>query len=159
MGADFAGDFRSVGFWGEVALFFPEEIKSGSDIILSDEPYLKYTLGMDYTFRGGIYLEAQFVHGFFTERGRGNLNNFLIAKIEKKYLNNELTLSLAGSLEAKDTDIEESYGTSLFPEVSYRPRDNLELTAGVYIFNWRSGTLLGSLSDQDQVTLQVKMNF
>lgn len=146
-----------MGFWGEVALFFPEEIKSGSDIILSDEPYLKYTLGMDYTFRGGIYLEAQFVHGFFTERGRGNLNNFLIAKIEKKYLNDELTLSLAGSLEAKD--IGESYGTSIFPEVSYRPRDNLELTAGVYIFNGKSGTLLGSLSDQDQVSLRVKMNF
>lgn len=149
-----------MGFWGEVALFFPEEIKSGSHIILSDEPYLKYTLGMDYTFRGGIYLEAQFVHGFFTERGRGNLNNFLIAKIEKKYLNDELTLSLAGSLEAKDMwTIGESYGTSIFPEVSYRPRDNLELTAGVYIFNGKSGTLLGSLSDQDQVSLRVKMNF
>ncbi len=114
---------------------------------------------MDYTFRNRIYLEAQFVHGFFTERGRGNLNNFLIAKIEKTYLNDELTLSLAGSLEAKDTDIEESYGTSILPEVSYRPRDNLELTAGVYIFNGKSGTLLGSLSDQDQVSLRVKMNF
>ena len=160
VGFDFAGEFRSVGFWGEVALFFPEEIKSGQDVILSNEPYLKYTFGIDYTFENNIYLEAQYVHGFFTERGRGNLSNFLLVSIERKFLNDDLTLSLSGGPGAKDLDeIKDSYGTSLIPEISYRPYDNLELTMGIYLFEGKSGTLFGNLKDQDQLYFEIRRSF
>ncbi len=160
LGFDFSGEFRSVGFWGELALFFPEEINIGPMEVLSDEPYLKYTLGMDYTFKTGIYLEAQYVHGFFTETGRGNLNDFLIAEIERKFLNDDLTLTLVGGLEVQDLeDIRDSYGTALVPEVSYRPLDNLELTLGWYLFDGKNGTLLGGIRDQDQVYFEVKYSF
>ena len=159
-GFDFAGEFRSVGFWGEMALFFPEEIKSGPDVILPDDPYLKYTFGADYTFKNGIYLEAQYVHGFFTEKGRGNLSDFLIGKIERKFLNDDLKLELSGGLEAKEANsIKDSYGTLLGPEISYRPMDNLELAMGAYLFGGKSGTLLGSLKDQDQIYFEATFSF
>lgn len=161
VGLDFAGEFRSVGFWGELALFFPEEIKSGPQIILSSDPYLKYTFGIDYTFKNGIYLEAQYVHGFFTERGRGKLSDFLIAKIERTFLNDDLKLGLGGALEAEDVEnIRDSYGTVLFPEMSYRPVDNLELTFGVYLFGGKGGgSLFGHLKESDQMTLKAKFSF
>lgn len=142
-GFDFAGEFRFVGFWGELALFFPDEIRIGPTVLLSDEPFFKYTFGTDYTFRNEVYLQAQFVHGFFTERGKGNLNDFLIRKVEKKFLKNERTLTLGGGLEVKDLgDIDDNCGTALIPDVSYRPLDNVELTLGWYLFGGKNGTLL-----------------
>jgi hypothetical protein len=160
LGFDFAGEFRSVGFWGETALFFPEEIKIGSNVILSDEPYLKYTIGMDYTFDSGIYLEAQYVRGFFTERGRDDLSTFLLVGIEKNFLNDDLTLSLTGGPGVKDlNEIKDSYGTALVPEISYRPYDNLELTMGMYLFGGKSGNLFGDLKDQDQFYFELRHSF
>ncbi len=160
LGFDFAGEYGSVGFWGEMALFYPEEVKIGPEILLSDYPYLKYTFGMDYTFESGIYLEVQYVHGFFTERGRGNLNDFLIANIERKFLNDDLKLQLGGALEARDIDnIKDSYGTALIPEISYSPVDNLEITMQVYLFGGKDATLLGRLRDSDQVSLSVEFRF
>lgn len=160
LGLDFAGEFRSVGFWGEAALFLPDEIRSGPDVIQSSESYVKYTLGLDYTFGNGIYLEAQFVHGFFTERGSENLHDYLIASIEKRFLNDELKLSLGGALEVKDMEnVNDDYGTGLFPGVTYYPVDNLELTAGAFLLGGERGTLFGSWKDLDQVYFKVKASF
>jgi hypothetical protein len=159
-GLDFTGEFRSVGFWGETALSFPEEIKIGPNVLLSDEPYLKYTIGMDYTFKNGIYLQGQYAHGFFTERGRGNLSNLLLVNVERKFLNNDLTLSLYGGSAVEDLDkIKDSYGTILVPEASYRPYENLELSMRLYLFDGKMGTLFGNLKDHDQISFEIKRSF
>ncbi len=161
VGFDFAGELSSLGLWGETALFFPEEIKSGSDIMLSNDPYLKWTFGMDYTFKNGVYLETQYVHGFFTERGRGNLHDYLIISVDRKFLNDDLKLSLGGALEAKDIrgNVQGNYGTGLFPEISYRPTDNVKLTLGAFLSDGKKGTLFGSWKDWDQVYFKMKVNF
>lgn len=160
VGFDFSGEFRSIGYWGELALFFPKELRSGPIEIQSDDPYLKYTFGMDYTFFNGIYLEAQYVRGFFTERGKDNLHDYLIAKIEKNILNNDLVLSLGGGLEAGDMDrINKNYGTFLFPEIKYQGIDNVEITAGVFLFDGNVGTFLGGWKDLDQMFVKIKYDF
>lgn len=160
LGFDFAGEWRAVGFWGEGALFFPEEIKIGPDVILSDEPYFKYTVGADYTFKNGIYLQTQFVHGLFTESGKGNLNNVLFGKIEKKLLNDDLKLELRAGAETEDIDtIEDGYGFALVPEISYRPVDNLELTLGVYLFWGKGDTFFERLNGEDQLYFETKFSF
>lgn len=160
LGFDFAGEFRSVGFWGETALFFPEEIKIGSNVILSDEPYLKFTFGMDYTFNNGIYLEVQYTRGFFTEKGRDDLTDFLLLRIEKNFYNDDMTLSLSGGPGAKDlNEIKDSYGIALVPEISYRPYDNLELSMGMYLFDGEAGNFFGNLKDQDQFYFELRHSF
>ena len=74
-----------------------EKILSGEDIkqnaipAVSKEPYAKYVLGMDYTFETGLYIQAQYLHGFTTERGANELHDYLIGVIEKKFLNDEFT--------------------------------------------------------------------
>ena len=160
LGFDFAGELSSVGFWGEMALFFSEEIKMGPRVLLSDEPYLKYTIGADYTFKNGIYWQIQYVHGFFTERGNGNLNNFLFSTIAKNFFNDELKLELRGGAEAEDIDTHEgSYGFAVVPEISYRPVDNLELTLGAYLFWGKGDTFFERLKDENQLYFETKFSF
>jgi len=159
-GFDFSGEFRSIGFWGELDLFFPKELRSGPVEIQSDDPFLKYTFGLDYTFTNGIYLEAQYVRGFFIERGKDNLHDYLIAKIEKKILNDDLVLSLGGGLEAGEIGrIRENYGTILFPEISYQGIGNVEITAGIYLFEGKKETSLGGWKELDQTYVKIKYDF
>jgi hypothetical protein len=160
LGFDLAGEFRSVGFWGEMALFFPEEIKVGPNVLLSDQPYLKYTIGLDYTFKNRVYLEAQYVHGFLTERGRGNLSNFIMVTLERKFLNDDLTLSMSGGMSIKSWDkIKDTFGTLFIPEISYRTFGSLELSLSLYLFDGKSGTLLGNMKDMDQIVFEIKRSF
>lgn len=143
-----------------MALFFPEEIKIGSSVFLSDQPYLKYTIGLDYTFKNRVYLEAQYVHGSLTERGRGNLSNFIMVTLERKFLNDDLTLSMTGGMSVKSWDkIEDTFGALFSPEASYRPFDNLELSLSLYLFDGKSGTLLGNLKDRNQIVFEIRRSF
>ncbi len=159
IGFDFAGEIRSVGVWGEAG-FFREKEESGSVPGFHEEQFLKYTLGMDYTFENGIYAQAQYVHGFIMERGRDNLHDYLTGKVEKRLLNDEITLSLSGILEAKEMgDIAGSYATGFFPEITYRPVDNLQFILGAFFLNGKRGTLLGDWKEFDQVYFKITVDF
>ena len=41
-------------------------------IVLDDTPFLKWTLGLDYTFLKNLYINAQWVHGLADEFGAGD---------------------------------------------------------------------------------------
>jgi len=175
VGIDCAGELYSIGFWGEIALFLPEEVRMRMEMpnpvdplnpiiqdttILSDDPYVKYTLGGDYTFKNGIYINAQWMHGFFTERGRDNLEDYVMVRIEKKFKNDEINLALAGGLEIKDIkDLKENYGTVIIPEVSYAPTDNVELSLGAFFLGGKTGTLFYTWKEQDQIYLKAEVSF
>ncbi|UCD84494.1 MAG: hypothetical protein JSU92_14705 [Deltaproteobacteria bacterium] len=177
IGADLAGEVFSIGYWMEGGLYLPEEVKieiTADDLIiafdelggipemvyLEDKPYFKYTLGMDYTFKGGIYLNAQWMHGFFTEVGEDNLQDYIMAYTEKKFLRDELKLRLAGGLNVSDFgDFNENYAYIVIPETSYLPADNVELTLGTIIMDGKETTLFGQMKDQDQVFFKAKVSF
>ncbi len=173
IGADAAGEFLSIGFWGEGTLFLPEEVtmnittpdpqgqmQTVQQVALEDEPYVKCALGIDYTFKGGIYINAQYMHGFFSERGGDNLEDYLMARIEKKFLDDKLKTALGGGFEVKDMeDIAENYGFVVMPELSYYPIDNIEAVLGMFLLDGEDGTLFGNWKDQDQAYLKVKVNF
>lgn len=40
------------------------------DSTLIDKPYFKFILGGDYNLREGSYVNIQYLHGFFHERGQ-----------------------------------------------------------------------------------------
>lgn len=40
--------------------------------VVDNQPYLKWTLGFDYSFAGGVLLNAMWVHGFADEYGAGD---------------------------------------------------------------------------------------
>lgn len=40
--------------------------------VINSTPFLKWTVGLDYTFPGGVYVNAQWVHGLMDEFGAGD---------------------------------------------------------------------------------------
>lgn len=160
VGMDFATEYRSVGYWAEGAVFFPEEIKSKGDTILSNDPYFPLVVGVDYTFKSGIYLNAQYVHGFPTERGRSYLHDYLVMRLEKKFLNDELNISIGGAVETPNLDeAGEKIGAGFFPEIEYSPVDNLTFALGAYILGGKSSTLLGAYKTSDEVYFRMRIDF
>lgn len=90
LGADFAGQIFDIGVCAEAAVFFPNKYSSviyfaGDEILksvaLDDDPHIKYVIGSDYTFKDGIYISAQFIHGLFNERGNENLGDYFVFAI------------------------------------------------------------------------------
>ena len=178
IGVDLAGEVFSIGFWAEGGMFLPEGIEVNVTAInpdlevlikeflpkeiiaLEDEPYFKYTLGMDYTFKGGFYLNAQWMHGFFTEAGEDNLQDYIMTFLEKKIFREEWKLRLGGGLNVKDfDDFSENYAYIVIPEISYYPADSVELTLGTFIMEGKETTMFGQMKDQDQIFLKARVSF
>lgn len=80
--ADISGEISGIGYWAEVACFFPEKITAAAilPVLLNGIPqlmeqrftlfekhYFKYVIGADYNFGKGIYANVQYLRGFFDE--------------------------------------------------------------------------------------------
>ncbi|GAK55973.1 hypothetical protein U27_02934 [Candidatus Vecturithrix granuli] len=174
IGADVAGQIKTIGVWAEGALFLPDKVdltttlttlkgiqSQGKTVALDDEPYFKYVLGMDYTFKNGWYVNAQFVHGFFHERGRDELSDYTVFRFEKDFLNAELTIApvqMAIAIPDWD-DIDVNHGVVGMPEITYRPADNIELILGAYIITGKGPNMFSEIKDQDQMYFKAKVSF
>lgn len=174
IGADFAGAISSVGIWGECALFLPDKVEmttflntpdglqpQGNSVVLDDEPYFKYVVGMDYTFENGWYVNAQFLHGFFHERGKDELNDYIASRLEKKLLNDELKIVPFGvAIAITDwDDIGNNYAFVGNPEVTYYPMDNVELILGAFIIEGKGENMFSQIKDNDELYVKAKVSF
>jgi hypothetical protein len=170
-GIDMAGAIADVGVWAEAAVFFPEEIKMVIDlsslgmgtqesIALEHEPYLKYVFGTDYTFKNGIYLNGQYLHGFIHERGKDNLEDYYLCGIEKKFLDNKLKITAEGGVEIKEfRDFKNNYAYILSPEIVCNPQDDVEIKIGAITIAGTDNTTFGRVQDNDEVYLKVNYSF
>ena len=169
-GFDFAGDIKGVGIWGEIGIFYPEEviletlvqnIPIQRETILEKRNYTRFVFGLDYTFKNGVYANVQYLHGFLHERGRGNLKNYIVFNLERKFMNDKLTFNfLSGGIEFKrGKDIKNNHAFIYNPQVSYSPIDNIELIVGGRIIESRGKTTFGRLSDRDEIYFRVKYSF
>ncbi len=173
IGADFAGELFSVGYWAEVGVFIPEgatmqitapgptgDPVTQEQVAVEDEVYVKYTAGLDYTFSCGFYVNVQYMHGFFVERSRDELNDYLLARLEWKFLEDKFKLALGGGGMISDWDnVKEAHGYVVMPEFSYRPFDNLELAVGAFLLDGEGDGLFSALDDQDQVYVKAVASF
>ncbi|MBE0432684.1 hypothetical protein IBX73_04355 [candidate division WOR-3 bacterium] len=171
-GFDVAGALGEIGIWGEAALFMSEEVRLLTDlsalgmgveetIALEDRSYVKFLLGADYTFRNGFYINMQYLHGFVHERGRANLEDYLLVGTELRLLNDRIKIvPVAGAVTVTDfSDIANNYAVVYAPEISYRPIDNAELTCGTRLIQGSNNTVFGRLKDNDEVYFKVKYSF
>jgi len=173
IGFDFAGEIFSAGFWGEFAYFIPEEVSLVqvmynpydsltplvSDSVILKEPYLKFTLGTDYTFKNGVYLNFQWMHGFFTERGN-DIKDYAILSIEKKFLEERGKLGInTGGCLSDITEIKENLSYAFMPQIVYYPSDNIEISAGVTVLEGKGEGLFALMKDMDFFYLRTKISF
>jgi hypothetical protein len=172
VGADFATEMGGVGLWGEGALVYPEEVPlvtviyAETDSVverttaLEDKPFLRSTLGIDYTFPGGLYANVQWAHGLFFERGAGKLHDYFVGRLERAFSSDELKLAVGGVFEVgRWSDVSGNYGWGAFPEITYAPLDNIEMIVGTFLVDGRGESLFGAWSDTDQAYLRLKVSF
>ena len=170
-GFDMAGALFSVGVWAEAAMFIPEKIVMTTDLsamgmgvqesTVLDDPYIKYVVGADYTFKNGIYINAQYLHGFIHERGSDNLEDYFMFGMEWKLFDDKLKITpIGGGIEIKDfEEIEDNYALIYSPEITYHPIDNADVSLGARILDGTESTAFGRLEDNDEVYLKVKYSF
>ena len=104
-GLDFAAQLPfldDMGLWGEAALIIPQKqydfrvelpinldvtpgdgvanpIREFQGAIVERRPFIKATVGADYTIGKHWYLQAQYLRGFIDDFGTGNIGNYLVA--------------------------------------------------------------------------------
>ncbi len=171
LGADFAGEWHGAGLWGEAGLVFPSQVQvtprmpDSADnaepwVVLDDDPYATWTLGGDYAFRGGYYLNLQWAHGLFFERGAGQMHDYLVGRLERRLLRDALGLALEGALEVGDRAHPSHHlGYGLFPSVEYSPVDNVLFSVGAFLVDGRGTSTFRRWGEADQVYFRVRGSF
>jgi hypothetical protein len=174
-GLDFIGSIWNRGIWGEFALFLPQdlEITTNTDAdgdgtfditettVIDSDPYVRFTLGTDYTFRNGLYYNLQWAHGFEYEIGKSNLNDYLIFRIEKGFFYDKLkVLPLTVILATGDIgDLGNDFGVGYIPEIQFSPSDNLEIDIGCFLAEGRGDTLLAENREKDFFFFTASVHF
>jgi len=153
-------------------MFIPEKIKMTTDLSalgmgvqestsLDDEPYIKYVMGADYTFKNGIYINGQYLHGFIHERGKDNLEDYFMCGLEWKSSDEKLKITPVGlGAEVKDfKDIKNNYALIYSPEIAYYPVDNAEIVLGARCIEGKNTTTFGRVKNNDEMYLKLKYSF
>lgn len=166
IGYDLAGRIGNLEVWGEVGYFIPQKIEQ--EIILPTgatkneilkNPYVKYTVGGEHTFKNGIYLNAQFCHGISDEREK-SLSNLLLAKVAKKFFHDKVKLILPVTVEIepeRKDDLVPSLVIS--PEIVYYPTNTTEIRLGCYLIEGERDSKFGQFRKNDEIYLKFKYNF
>jgi hypothetical protein len=131
-----------IGLVGELAVIFPEQVNFGmrayqgsakilefSSVNVPSEPFIKATVGLDYTFTRWFYVNAMFVHGFFDEfNDLYGLHNYVVLAAELKFLNDDLQLRLSGILDVTDLS------SVANPQLTWIIVPGVEAIAGLFLF-------------------------
>jgi hypothetical protein len=160
-GCDLAGDFNDIGYWAEVAFIYPDNVTqkviapTGTTTIEIGQ-YTKYTLGLDYRWENGFYLNTQWMHGFFDERGK-DLTDFIITRVEKKIMDDKVELALTWLGEVNDNSA--VVGNLWGPKITFFPADATEIEIGTLYIEGDMNTKLETYGDQDQFFIRAKYSF
>jgi hypothetical protein len=179
IGADLVTSIAGFGVWAEAAAFIPDEniimtndlsalypqspvpVTQDSLILDKKKPYIKFVVGGDYFFSDGSYLNVQYLHGFFHERARENLNDYFFLRYEKTFLNNKLKIIPIGGgfIVADWENIQDNYALAYMPEIAYNPTVNSEITVSTTIFDGKGDNLFAQLKDYNMFMLKLKYSF
>lgn len=183
-GLDFAKDWGIFLTRAEVAVFFQPAQTTSITIpapgpgtftatALSADPYVKYTVGLEKDFGGGFYMNLQFAHGFFGERGNtgpGRLQDYLVLRLQLDTLNDKLTFGVTGMLNLNTAwDLfgaadfgqyfTDNYGVLAGCDIEYKPSLSLSLKLGVLFFEGAPSARLGSMKDFDHLFVSCAFKF
>ncbi|MCK4663152.1 MAG: glycosyltransferase family 2 protein [Bacteroidales bacterium] len=179
-GADLAGSIGSVGVWAEAATFLPDndvvmtnnlsamyppatpvEMTIIDTTVLEKKAYLKYVVGVDYTFGNGAYLNFQYMHGFINERGKDALNDYFFMRLEKKFFEDKLNIApIGGGFIVSDwKDVENNYALIYIPEISYQATDNANISLSAAIFDGKGANFFANMSDYNMFLFKMKYCF
>jgi len=147
-----------LGIVGEVAVFMPEQVDFGMrfyvngqrgdldptirDVLVKNglkgeyrkinvprDPFVKATVGLDYTFTSWLYANAMYVRGFFDEFNDAyGLHNYFVAATEFSFLESEFKIRLSTVLNCDDLS------AVFYPELTWIVYPSVELKGGVFYY-------------------------
>ncbi|NMB73942.1 MAG: hypothetical protein GYA21_02295 [Myxococcales bacterium] len=168
VGFDFRGSLGKVGVWGEVGVVFPEKVATVVEAgllgsyqlaFIDDTPFTKWTLGAEYTFPGGLFVNAQWVHGFFAERTGHALHDYLFVDVKKTFLSERLRLELMLGGEVDPNRGRRALGGFVGLEAGYKPYDGAEVVLGCALAAGEERTTFDLFEDLSQVYLKIRADF
>jgi len=177
IGADFSTSIAGAGLWGEAALFIPDgkavmttdltamypesPVPVTVDSTIADKPYLKFIVGGDYNFSNGSYLNIQYLHGFFHERDRTALNDYIFMQYEIPFLREKLKIApVGGALIVSDwKKFRDSYSLAYLPRVTVRVSDDIEINLSAAVFDGNGESLFSMFNDFDMFMFNLKYSF
>ncbi len=188
IGADFSTVLSGATLWGEIAYYKLDETNGfvqtpitvnsipvgvkNIDFPLFESGFIKYVLGGDYTFEGGVYLNLQYLHGFFDEvdyssdterffmkrRGEffGEISDYFIPDLEYKFHNDEIKLVFSGIAE-----FSEETSFVFTPMAEFRIADGFKLSCGGFfvLSGDKNRTKFGQFKDDKIFYLSMKIDF
>lgn len=173
-GFDAATTIKGVGLWVEGAVFFPERLDApmtmggesknpitGEDLpvltIIEDTPYLKVVAGLDTTLPGDIYVNLQYLHGFFHELTASQIHDYGLMVVRRTFFSEALTAELHLGGEIRDGG--KKLGGLFGLELSWQPSDATHLILGGLAARGDEGTTFDGFSSLDQVYLRARADF
>ncbi len=163
-----------VGAWGEAVLVFPERTSATLDasqladlvvlgaldavpdpvpvtVTQDGQPYVRWVVGVERTF-GPVYLQAQWLHGFPTERQAADLRDYgLVAA--RVTLADRWVLALRGGVEGVGA------GGMAGAELAWLHGDAAELTLGGWWVDGREGSALRGFRTTSHVGTGARLVF
>jgi hypothetical protein len=141
-----------------VKIGYPEAMRG---TVIPDTPFLKLTVGLDYSWNKYVYTNLQYVHGFIDEFGAGKqcyalpgegpggatrcearIGEYLVAGADVKLFNDALLLRFFGAFKLPHVDdlmgamVDQvpRFTAVLFPQISWAVWDATELSVGAFVF-------------------------
>jgi hypothetical protein len=162
-GADFSYSapwLFDIGFVGEIAVYFPEEVVFGmrayqqgslvtekSALNVPSDPFIKATAGFDYTILPWWYVNFMYVRGFFDEFNDAyGIRNYGVGATELKFFEDEVVLRLAAVLAMDDLS------ATLNPQLTWIVLPSAEIALAGLIF-------LGDTEASDPLDYAAKEKF
>jgi hypothetical protein len=177
IGADFSGSLGGAGLWGEVAVFIPDRkavmttdltalypmspVPVTVDSVISDRPYVRFIAGGDYSFSNGSYLNIQYLHGFYHERGSAGLNDYIFMRYEMKCFGEKLKFApLSGAIIINDwKKIKDNITVAYLPQLTLKVTDDAEITFAAALFEGKGKSLFSAFNDFDMAMVNLRYSF
>lgn len=142
---DFLG---GLGLWGEVAVFVPQGVNlrinhpdllrllrptlpcdsARGCVVVRDQPFVKATVGFDYSFTKHLYLNAQYLYGFVDEFGSDFVNHYAVVTSDIKPFGDDVFLRLVGVFNLNDGSV------VAYPVLIAKLYTAVELQGGALLF-------------------------
>lgn len=155
-------------------------------LVIDQTPFVKATVGADYTIAGKVYVNMQYVHGFIDEFGAGRvarprreatnikeqprvesrLGDYLVAGLDVKALGDRLLFRLFGALKLPSIDLQsrlwDDYAPTavVFPQIIWTVYDATELMVGGFIMLGDRSTKFGDpAAGGSEIFAKAKVSF
>jgi hypothetical protein len=159
----------NAGFWVEGAVMYPErmgltfvfpalppimpEPEEIEGTAVEGRPFLKLTVGLDYSFNEHAMIFTQYVRGMINEFGASSLSNILFVGLDLKFWNDLILLRLVGLMQMDflgglargepRADVLDQISGNLFPMLRISPWGAIEIDLGAIIPIGRAGSYFG----------------